>query len=79
MQRSYFQKKTLSTAVQKEIHKLNCDGWLKRWDYTHLKDGYLGFNYNYTEGEAVLSARDVMRMSGLSKFLMCSYTHNSRL
>ena len=81
MQRSYFQKKTLPTAVQKEMNRLNANGWLKRWDCTRLKDGYLGFNYNYTEGEPVLSARDVMRMWGLSKFLMCSYMHtsNSRL
>ena len=81
MHRSYFQKKTLSTERLNQVHKLNANGDLKRWDCTRLKDGYLGFNYNYTEGEAVLSPRDVMRMWGLSKFLMCSYMHtsNSRL
>ena len=81
MQRSYFQKKTLSEERLCQMNKLNADGLLKKWDCSHLKDGYLGFNYSYTEDESVLSARDVMRMWGLSKFLMCSYMHtsNSRL
>ena len=79
MQRNYFQKKTLSTDIMMEIDKLNANGLLKKWVHAHLEGGYLGFNYRYTEGEAVLSAREVMRMWGLSKFLMCSYKHNSRL
>ena len=62
MHRSYFLKKPLQTEILNKIHQLNAEGLLKRWDCTHLQDGYLGFNYNYTEGEAVLSARDVMRM-----------------
>ena len=74
MQRSYFQQKTLSTERLNQIHQLNAEGLLKKWDCTHLQDGCLGFNYNYTEGEAVLSARDVMRMWGLSKFLIWSRT-----
>jgi hypothetical protein len=44
-----------------------------------LETGYLGFNYDYKEKETVLNQDDIMRMWGLSKFLVLSHQHSSRM
>ena len=50
-----------------------------QWSLDHLENGYLGFNYEYTEGETVLNYKDITRMWGLAKFLVVTRLHQSKL
>lgn len=76
MKRSYFKPKVFLTTTKNYIDTLNASGKDRQWQYQHLVDGYQGFNYTYTEGEVVLGYSDVIRMWGLSKFLVFSATHS---
>ena len=77
---SCFKPKTLTKAVKEKIEYQNCNGTAKpQWSHDHLEKGYLGFNYQYTEGETVLNYADITRMWGLAKFLVVTRLHQSKL
>ena len=75
-----FKSKRWATQIEEKIEALNCNGSANvQWRYNHLQQGYLGFNYQFTEGETVLNYNDIIRMWGLAKFLVVSHSHQSKL
>jgi len=73
----FYQRKQLSPSVSGLMNHRNFDLDIdKQWRYEHLQErGYLGFNYQFEEGELVFSISEVVRMWGLVKFLRCTYMH----
>ena len=76
--RSYMTHKEFSAAAKdvvdeansERLHKVAQDGTPELWMYSHIMDGFPALTYPYVEGEAVLEYQDVMRIIGITKFMV---------
>ena len=72
MQRSYFDHMFLTQDVREKFDYQNTRGKNvdRPWRYGHLENGFLGSRYIHTRGEAILSAEDLIRIWGYTKYAL---------
>ena len=72
MQRSYFDHMFLTQDARDKFDYQNTRGKNvdRPWCYGHLENGFLGARYIHTRGEAILSAEDLIRMWGYTKYAL---------
>ena len=63
-------KDIVDQANADRLHKMARDGAPELWMYQHIMEGFPALTYPYEEGEPVLEYQDVMRIIGITKFMV---------